>query len=57
MQYLVAWEEYGPEENSREPFQMLEDTAIEALVDFHRRYPSKPRDYRVVDEPTLGNKR
>ena len=47
VQYLVSWEGYGPEENSWEPFEMLEGTAISALVDFHKRYPMKPRDHRV----------
>jgi len=31
VQYMVAWEGYGPEENSWEPFKMLQDTAIQAL--------------------------
>ena len=57
VQYLVAWEGYGPEENSWEPLEMLEGTAVRALVDFHERYPLKPRDHRVVDEPKRGNKR
>jgi len=31
VQYMVAWEGYGPEENCWEPFEMLEDTAMQAL--------------------------
>ena len=31
VQYMVAWEGYGAGENSWEPFEMLEDTAIEGL--------------------------
>jgi len=54
VQYLVA---YGPEENSWEPFQMLEGTAMQALVNFHDRHPSKPRDHRVIDVPMRGKKR
>ena len=57
VQYLVAWERYRQEENSWEPFEMSEGTAMQALVDFQARYPSKPRDHRVVDEPAPGNKR
>jgi len=49
--YLVAWKGYGPEENSRELFEMLEGTAMQTLVNFHDRYPWKPRDHRVVDMP------
>ena len=57
VQYMVAWEGYGPEENSWEPFEMLEGTAMQALQQFHERYPSKPRDHRVVDNPNRGTKR
>ena len=54
MQYLVSWEGYGPEENLWEPYEMLEGTATKALSDFHKRYLSTPRDYRVKDEPSRG---
>jgi len=57
VQYMVAWEGYGPEENSWEPFEMLEDTAMQALQQFHERYPSKPKDHRVIDNPNRGTKR
>jgi len=57
VQYLVAWDRYGPEENSWEPLKMLEGTAMQALVNFHDRYPSKPRDHRVIEVPMRGKKR
>jgi len=57
VQYIFAWEGYGPEENSFEPFEMLEDNAIQALQQFHERYPSKAQDHRVMDNPNRGTKR
>jgi len=57
VQYKVAWEGYGPEENSWEPFDMLEDTAMQALQQFHEMYPSKPKEHRVIDNPNRGTKR
>jgi len=57
VQYMVAWDGYGPEENSWEPFEMLEDTAMKALQQFHKRYPSKPRDKTVINNPNCGTKR
>ena len=56
MQYLVAWEGYRAEENSWEPYEMLEGTATKVLSDFHKRDPSKQRDHRVKDELSRGNK-
>jgi len=57
VQYLVAWDGYGPEENSWEPLEMLEGTAMQGLVNFHDKYPSKPRDHRVIDVIMRGKKR
>jgi len=54
---MVAWEGYGPEENSWEPLDMLEDTAMQALQQFYERYLSKPKDHPVVDNPNHGTKR
>jgi len=49
VEYMVAWEGYGPEENCWEPFEMLEDTTMQALQQFHERYRTKPKDHRVID--------
>jgi len=57
VEYMLAWEGYSPEEDSWEQFEMLEDTAMQALQQFHKRYPSKPKDHRVIDNPNRGTKR
>jgi len=36
---------------------MLEDTAMQALQQFHERYPFKPKDHRVMDNTNPGTKR
>jgi len=36
---------------------MLEDTAMQALQQFHERYPSKSKDYRVIENPNRKTKR
>lgn len=45
LQYLVAWEGYGPEENSWEPAANLHN-APNVVADFHKRHPqaAKPND-------------
>jgi hypothetical protein len=48
VEYLVLWEGYEQEDATWEPWDHLQKSAEEALVDFHKRYPKKPRDARVV---------
>ena len=57
VQYIVPWKGYVPEENSWEPFKMLEGTAMEASHQFPKRYLSKPKDYRVIENPNRGTTR
>jgi hypothetical protein len=38
LQYFVSWEGYGPEENSWEPVENLQNAA-DVVRDFHRLYP------------------
>ena len=47
VQYMVFWAGYGLEENSWEPYEVLEGTAEKALQDYHSKYPRPPRDHRV----------
>ena len=47
IQYMVVWAGYGPEENSWEPYEVLEGTAEEAQQDYHSKYPRRPRDHRI----------
>jgi len=57
VQYMIAWQGYGPEENSWEPFEILEYSAMQALQQFQERYPFKRKDHRVIDNPNRGIKR
>ena len=47
IQYMVVWAGYRPEENSWEPYEVLEGTAEKALQDYHSKYLRRPRDHRV----------
>jgi hypothetical protein len=47
VQYMVVWAGYGPEENSWEPYEVLQGTAEDALKEYHAEYPRRPRDHRV----------
>ena len=47
IEYLVLWDGYDNEDATWEPWEHLRHTAVEALRDFHKRYPKKPQDKRV----------
>ena len=47
VQYMVVWAGYGPEENSWEPYEVLEEQEEKVLQDEHSKYPRHPRDHRV----------
>jgi len=48
VEYLVLWEGYEQEDATWEPWEHLRNSAEKALISFHKRYPRKPRDARVV---------
>jgi len=47
----------GSRRKSWEQFEMLEDTAMQALQQFQERYLSKPKYRRVIDNPNRATKR
>jgi hypothetical protein len=47
VQYLVKWAGYGPQDETWEPYEVLEGTAEGALQEYHSKYPRRPRDPRV----------
>jgi len=57
VQYMVAWEGYGPEGNSWNQCEIVENSAMQALQGFHERYLSKPTDNRVIYNAKRGTKK
>ena len=47
MQYLARWKGFGPDEDTWEPWENIEDGAIATMQDFHRNNPGQERDPRV----------
>src|SRR5260221_987122 len=48
VEYLVLWEGYEQEDATWEPWELLRNSTDKALISFHKRYPRKSRDARVV---------
>jgi hypothetical protein len=48
VEYLVLWEGYEQEDATWEPWEHLRNSAEKVLLSFHKRYPRKPRDVRVI---------
>jgi hypothetical protein len=48
VKYLALWEGCEQEDATWEPWENLKKSAQQALLDFHKRYPRKPRNARVV---------
>ena len=46
--YMVKWKGYGPDENTWETWDNLKNGAEEAVLDYHRDHPRKPRDPGVL---------
>ena len=47
VQHMVVWAGYGLEQNSWEPYEVLEGTAEKALQDYLSKYPRRPGDHRI----------
>jgi len=51
--YLVSWKGYGPDESTWEPIEHILGGGEEALADFHKARPRKPRDPEAKFSRTL----
>ena len=51
VKYLVKWEGWPLKKDwTWEPFEHFSDPSV--LISFHQRHPQKPRDRRVIEQPT-----
>ena len=47
VQYIIRWKGFGPDENTWELWENIEDGAVETVKDFHKDNPGQERDSRV----------